>query len=135
MVNDCIPMTCRPGTRYKSTAHLLPAYMWVYVNHAQKFVWSYQRNTIWKCTCVCLCAQCAFECLVYMHQVYYRHMSAYIQEVFNISVKAMREDEEDVALQVQTAARSVVVPRQKELPLKDKSLITNVMPKCVHQIK
>ena len=41
----------------------------------------------------------AFECLVRIHSEYYEHMQQYIGDVFNLSLKAVREDEEDVALQ------------------------------------
>ena len=41
----------------------------------------------------------AFECLVRIHSEYYDHMQQYIQDVFNLTVKAAREDAEEVALQ------------------------------------
>lgn len=34
-----------------------------------------------------------------IHSEYYEHMQQYIGDVFNLSLKAVREDEEDVALQ------------------------------------
>lgn len=41
----------------------------------------------------------AFECLVAISSTYYDKLSPYIQDVFNITAKAIREDEEPVALQ------------------------------------
>jgi len=75
--------------------------------------------------------QCAFECLVYMHQVYYRHMSAYIQEVFNISVKAMREDEEDVALQAIELWTTLVEVELDEDDADNKNLVKQALPGLV----
>ncbi|PPD86013.1 hypothetical protein GOBAR_DD17063 [Gossypium barbadense] len=43
--------------------------------------------------------QAAFECLVSISSTYYEKLAAYIQDIFNIKVKAVREDEEPVALQ------------------------------------
>ena len=34
-----------------------------------------------------------------IHSEYYEHMQQYIQDVFNLTVKAAREDAEEVALQ------------------------------------
>ena len=41
----------------------------------------------------------AFECLVRIAASYYKYMGTYITDIFTISVKAARTDEEDVALQ------------------------------------
>ncbi|XP_058095845.1 importin subunit beta-1-like isoform X1 [Magnolia sinica] len=43
--------------------------------------------------------QAAFECLVSISSMYYDKLSAYIHDIFNITAKAVREDEEPVALQ------------------------------------
>ncbi|KAK1269638.1 Transportin-1 [Acorus gramineus] len=43
--------------------------------------------------------QAAFECLVSISSTYYEKLSSYIQDIFNITSKAVREDEEPVALQ------------------------------------
>ncbi|XP_010267533.1 PREDICTED: importin subunit beta-1-like [Nelumbo nucifera] len=43
--------------------------------------------------------QAAFECLVSISSTYYDKLSPYIQDIFNITSKAVREDEEPVALQ------------------------------------
>ncbi|PIN21419.1 Karyopherin (importin) beta 1 [Handroanthus impetiginosus] len=43
--------------------------------------------------------QAAFECLVSIGSTYYDKLAAYIQDIFNITSKAVREDEEPVALQ------------------------------------
>ncbi|KAJ4842329.1 Importin subunit beta-1 [Turnera subulata] len=41
----------------------------------------------------------AFECLVSISSTYYEKLAPYIQDIFNIVAKAVREDEEPVALQ------------------------------------
>ncbi|KAK4270497.1 hypothetical protein QN277_023527 [Acacia crassicarpa] len=41
----------------------------------------------------------AFECLVAISSTYYEKLAPYMQEIFNITAKAVREDEEPVALQ------------------------------------
>lgn len=43
--------------------------------------------------------QAAFECLVSISSTYYNKLAPYIQDIFNITAKAVREDEEPVALQ------------------------------------
>lgn len=43
--------------------------------------------------------QSAFECLVSIGSTYYEKLAPYIQDIFNITSKAVREDEEPVALQ------------------------------------
>lgn len=43
--------------------------------------------------------QAAFECLVAISSTYYEKLTPYIQDIFNITAKAVREDEEPVALQ------------------------------------
>ncbi|CAA6671524.1 unnamed protein product [Spirodela intermedia] len=43
--------------------------------------------------------QAAFECLVSISSMYYEKLSSYMQDIFNITAKAVREDEEPVALQ------------------------------------
>ncbi|XP_016472522.2 importin subunit beta-1-like [Nicotiana tabacum] len=43
--------------------------------------------------------QAAFECLVSISSTYYDKLAPYIQDIFNITAKAVREDEEPVALQ------------------------------------
>ncbi|XP_044477424.1 importin subunit beta-1-like [Mangifera indica] len=43
--------------------------------------------------------QAAFECLVAISSTYYEKLATYMQDVFNITAKAVREDEEPVALQ------------------------------------
>ncbi|WOG97029.1 hypothetical protein DCAR_0416368 [Daucus carota subsp. sativus] len=43
--------------------------------------------------------QAAYECLVSISSTYYEKLAPYIQDIFNISAKAVREDEEAVALQ------------------------------------
>ncbi|CAO2821335.1 unnamed protein product [Amaranthus hypochondriacus] len=43
--------------------------------------------------------QAAFECLVAISSTYYEKLVPYIQDIFNITAKAVREDEEAVALQ------------------------------------
>ncbi|KAK9672419.1 hypothetical protein RND81_12G099400 [Saponaria officinalis] len=43
--------------------------------------------------------QAAFECLVAISSSYYEKLAPYIQDIFNITAKAVREDEEAVALQ------------------------------------
>ncbi|XP_077212511.1 ARM repeat superfamily protein [Tasmannia lanceolata] len=43
--------------------------------------------------------QAAFECLVSISSTYYEKLSSYIHDIFNITAKAVREDEEPVALQ------------------------------------
>ncbi|KAL9225418.1 hypothetical protein vseg_001347 [Gypsophila vaccaria] len=43
--------------------------------------------------------QAAFECLVAISSSYYEKLAPYIQDIFNITAKAVREDEESVALQ------------------------------------
>lgn len=43
--------------------------------------------------------QAAFECLVSISSTYYEKLAAYIQDIFTITAKAVREDEEPVALQ------------------------------------
>ncbi|KAH9606489.1 hypothetical protein KSS87_016433 [Heliosperma pusillum] len=43
--------------------------------------------------------QAAFECLVAISSTYYEKLAPYIQDIFNITAKAVREDEEQVALQ------------------------------------
>ncbi|KAK4480518.1 hypothetical protein RD792_013594 [Penstemon davidsonii] len=43
--------------------------------------------------------QAAFECLVSIGSIYYEKLAPYIQDIFNITSKAVREDEEPVALQ------------------------------------
>jgi len=64
-----------------------------------------ERNYVMQVTCEATqCAdvrvrRTAFECLVRIHSEYYEHMQQYIGDVFNLSLKAVREDEEDVALQ------------------------------------
>ena len=43
--------------------------------------------------------QAAYECLVSISSTYYEKLSPYMQDIFNITAKAVREDEEPVALQ------------------------------------
>ncbi|KAG9133976.1 hypothetical protein Leryth_004682 [Lithospermum erythrorhizon] len=43
--------------------------------------------------------QAAFECLVSIASTYYDKLTPYIQDIFNITAKAVREDDESVALQ------------------------------------
>ncbi|KAJ6838534.1 importin subunit beta-1-like [Iris pallida] len=43
--------------------------------------------------------QAAFECLVSISSMYYEKLTSYMQDIFNITEKAVREDEEPVALQ------------------------------------
>ncbi|KAJ4957322.1 hypothetical protein NE237_014105 [Protea cynaroides] len=43
--------------------------------------------------------QAAFECLVSISSTYYDKLAPYIQDIFNITAKAVKEDEEPVALQ------------------------------------
>eukprot|EP00268_Persea_americana_P025727 TRINITY_DN2507_c1_g1_i3.p1 TRINITY_DN2507_c1_g1~~TRINITY_DN2507_c1_g1_i3.p1 ORF type:complete len:914 (-),score=220.66 TRINITY_DN2507_c1_g1_i3:1145-3886(-) len=43
--------------------------------------------------------QAAFECLVSISSTYYEKLSPYISDIFTITAKAVREDEEPVALQ------------------------------------
>ncbi|GAB4826181.1 Importin subunit beta-1 [Ancistrocladus abbreviatus] len=43
--------------------------------------------------------QAAFECLVAISSTYYEKLAPYIKDIFNITAKAVREDEEPVALQ------------------------------------
>ncbi|PIA46762.1 hypothetical protein AQUCO_01500362v1 [Aquilegia coerulea] len=43
--------------------------------------------------------QAAFECLVAISSTYYEKLAPYIQDIFNIAAKAVREDEEPIALQ------------------------------------
>eukprot|EP00250_Pteridium_aquilinum_P007789 c17439_g2_i1 orf=1-960(-) len=43
--------------------------------------------------------QAAFECLVSISSTYYGKLAPYMQDVFSITAKAVREDEEQVALQ------------------------------------
>ncbi|KAK9665223.1 hypothetical protein RND81_14G098800 [Saponaria officinalis] len=43
--------------------------------------------------------QAAFECLVAISSTYYEKLAPYIQDIFNITAKAVREDEEPIALQ------------------------------------
>ncbi|KAF2299305.1 hypothetical protein GH714_031430 [Hevea brasiliensis] len=43
--------------------------------------------------------QAAFECLVSISSSYYEKLTPYIQDIFSITAKAVREDEEPVALQ------------------------------------
>ncbi|XP_031094444.1 importin subunit beta-1-like [Ipomoea triloba] len=43
--------------------------------------------------------QAAFECLVSISSTYYEKLAPYMQDIFNITAKAVREDEEPVALQ------------------------------------
>ncbi|KAJ4804483.1 Importin subunit beta-1 [Rhynchospora pubera] len=43
--------------------------------------------------------QAAFECLVAISSTYYEKLAPYMQDIFNITSKAVREDEEPVALQ------------------------------------
>ncbi|XP_026426591.1 importin subunit beta-1-like [Papaver somniferum] len=43
--------------------------------------------------------QAAFECLVSISSTYYDKLAMYMQDIFNITAKAVREDEEPVALQ------------------------------------
>ncbi|XP_024931684.3 importin subunit beta-1-like [Ziziphus jujuba] len=43
--------------------------------------------------------QAAFECLVSISSTYYEKLAPYIQDIFKITAKAVREDEEAVALQ------------------------------------
>ncbi|KAK4802551.1 hypothetical protein SAY86_000754 [Trapa natans] len=43
--------------------------------------------------------QAAFECFVAISSTYYEKLAPYIQDIFNITAKAVKEDEEPVALQ------------------------------------
>lgn len=43
--------------------------------------------------------QAAFECLVSISSTYYDKLAPYMQDIYNITAKAVREDEEPVALQ------------------------------------
>ncbi|KAL5551556.1 hypothetical protein UlMin_001732 [Ulmus minor] len=43
--------------------------------------------------------QAAFECLVAISSTYYEKLAPYIQDIFNITAKAVKEDQEPVALQ------------------------------------
>ncbi|CAA6672973.1 unnamed protein product [Spirodela intermedia] len=43
--------------------------------------------------------QAAFECLVSISSMYYEKLASYMQDIFSITAKAVREDEEPVALQ------------------------------------
>ncbi|KAF2322321.1 hypothetical protein GH714_011771 [Hevea brasiliensis] len=43
--------------------------------------------------------QAAFECLVSISSMYYKKLAPYMQDIFNIRAKVVREDEEPVLLQ------------------------------------
>ncbi|KAJ8751939.1 hypothetical protein K2173_000685 [Erythroxylum novogranatense] len=43
--------------------------------------------------------QAAFECLVSISSMYYEKLAPYMQDIFNITAKAVKEDDEPVALQ------------------------------------
>ncbi|XP_078428286.1 ARM repeat superfamily protein [Wolffia australiana] len=43
--------------------------------------------------------QAAFECLVSIASMYYEKLASYMQDIFSVTAKAVREDEEPVALQ------------------------------------
>lgn len=53
----------------------------------------------------------AFETLHAVALSYYRHLVPYMQELFNITVNAMRKDTPDVQLQARCLQRSVVKGR------------------------
>ena len=42
----------------------------------------------------------SFECLHAIAQLYYNKLVPYMTEIYSITVKAIKEDQEDVALQV-----------------------------------
>jgi importin subunit beta-1 len=75
--------------------------------------------------------QAAFECLVHMHQAYYKHMAAYISEVFQISVRAIREDEEEVALQAVELWTTLAELELEEGEATNKYLVKQALPMLV----
>mmetsp|Transcript_8298 Transcript_8298/g.29142 ORF Transcript_8298/g.29142 Transcript_8298/m.29142 type:complete len:878 (-) Transcript_8298:27-2660(-) len=72
---------------------------------AKNFENENERNYIMQCTCeATLCEaprvrQAAYECLVAIAGSYYDKLLAYITDIFHLTSKAIREDEEPVALQ------------------------------------
>eukprot|EP00232_Nephroselmis_pyriformis_P010626 CAMPEP_0182887156 /NCGR_PEP_ID=MMETSP0034_2-20130328/20649_1 /TAXON_ID=156128 /ORGANISM="Nephroselmis pyriformis, Strain CCMP717" /LENGTH=872 /DNA_ID=CAMNT_0025020509 /DNA_START=157 /DNA_END=2772 /DNA_ORIENTATION=- len=72
---------------------------------ATNFENEYERNYIMTVTCeATFCTDprvrlSAFECLVGICATYYDKMAPYIQEIFNITLKCTKEDEESIALQ------------------------------------
>ncbi|KAG0448235.1 hypothetical protein HPP92_027930 [Vanilla planifolia] len=64
-----------------------------------------ERNYIMRVVCEATLStevkirQAAFECLVAISSTYYEKLSSYMQDIFSITAKAVKEDEEPVALQ------------------------------------
>ncbi|CAI9774196.1 unnamed protein product [Fraxinus pennsylvanica] len=64
-----------------------------------------ERNYIMRVVCEATLSpevkirQAAFECLVSIGSIYYEKLALYIQDIFNVTSKAVREDVEPVALQ------------------------------------
>ncbi|XP_038724534.1 importin subunit beta-1-like [Tripterygium wilfordii] len=64
-----------------------------------------ERDFIMRVTCEATLSpevkirQAAFECLVAISSTYYDKLTSYISDIFNITAKAVKEDEEAVALQ------------------------------------
>ncbi|KAF3794631.1 Importin subunit beta-1 [Nymphaea thermarum] len=64
-----------------------------------------ERNYIMRVVCEATLSpemkirQVAFECLVSISSMYYNKLAPYIKDIFNITAKAVKEDEEPVALQ------------------------------------
>ncbi|CAA2980192.1 importin subunit beta-1 [Olea europaea subsp. europaea] len=64
-----------------------------------------ERNYIMRVVCEATLSpevkirQAAFECLVSIGSIYYEKLASYIQDIFNVTSKAVREDVEPVALQ------------------------------------
>ncbi|CAD5170342.1 unnamed protein product [Musa acuminata subsp. malaccensis] len=54
--------------------------------------------------------QAAFECLVAISSTYYNKLASYMQDIFNITAKAVREDDEPVALQAIEFWNSISLP-------------------------
>lgn len=74
-----------------------------------------ERNYIMQMVCQAAIAsdeqirKAAFETLFRITDYYYDHMQAYMQELFNITVNAIRKDTTDVALMVRWAMRCRVI--------------------------
>ncbi|XP_010912456.1 importin subunit beta-1 [Elaeis guineensis] len=90
-----------PDVRLAATRALYNALGFAQANFSNDMERDYIMRVVCEATLspVVKIRQAAFECLVAISSTYYDKLASYMQDIFNITAKAVREDEEPVALQ------------------------------------
>nr|XP_043629854.1 importin subunit beta-1-like [Erigeron canadensis] len=101
VVQGMSPTESSNDVRLAATRALYNALSFAHANFSNDM----ERDYIMKVVCEATLSpevkirQAAFECLVSISSSYYEKIAAYMQDIFNITVKAVKEDEGAVALQ------------------------------------